>query len=84
MDPPRAQTLAPVPLVLPVGLLLRGPAGPRRAPELLEVAVFVVVLLVVVVPVVVVVVLLLLLRLLPVVLARLLLPVPRRRPKVVL
>ena len=79
MDPPRAQTLAPVPLVLLVGLLLQGPAGPRRAPELLEVAVVVVVLLVVVVPVVVVVVLLLLLRLLPVVLARLLLPVPMRR-----
>ena len=78
-DPMGAQTPMPVPPVLLVGLLLQGPAGPRRAPELLEVAVVVVVLLVVVVPVVVVVVLLLLLRLLPVVLARFLLPVPRRR-----
>ncbi len=74
-----AQTPMQVPPVLLVGLLLQGPAGPRRAPELLEVAVVVVVLLVVVVPVVVVVVLLLLLRLLPVVMARFLLPVPRRR-----
>ena len=79
MDSLGAHPLAPVPLVLLVGLLLPGPAGPRRAPELLEVAVFAVVLLVVVVPVVVVVVLLLLLLLLLVVLARLLLPVPRRR-----
>ena len=77
-DPMGAQTPMPVPPALLVGPLLQGPAGPRRAPELLEVAVVVVVLLVVV-PVVVVVVLLLLLRLLPVVLARLLLPVPRRR-----